>query len=278
MSSASGQGPDRPTLAFAHANGVPGGSYRHFLAPLESRYQLAVVDRIGHDPAFPVDAHWHSLSLEMESFLAPLPKPLVGMGHSMGGVLMFMVACRRPEWFSSLVMLDPPLINGWFRPLFNLLRRLGQTDRLTPAGKSLGRRDHWADQDQVQEYFSTRALYRRFDPRCLEDFIEAATTPCEGGFCLRFDPAVEVAIFRQTPGNLNRFPRLPVPGAVITGAQSEPVFHQSHRRHVRRHRMIWAQAPGGHMFPLEQPDKAVKVVETVLDQLAAIKGGQRHAA
>ena len=277
MTSVSATTATKPTLAFAHANGVPGGSYRHFLAPLADRFELAVVDRIGHDPAYPVDAHWHSLSLEMEAFLDGLPKPLVGMGHSMGGVLMFMVASRRPEWFSALLMLDPPLINGWFRPLFNLLRAVGLTDRLTPAGKSLGRRDHWPDNEQRQQYFRSRALYRRFDPRCLNDFIEAGTEPCDGGYCLRFDPAVEVEIFRQTPGNLNRFPRLAVPGAVITGAQSEPVFHRSHRRHTRRHRMTWAHAPGGHMFPLENPDKAVKVVEGVLAQLQG-RRGYSHAA
>src|SRR5690606_21433847 len=82
----------RPTLVFSHANGFPGGSYRTFLAPFANHFDLHPVDRFGHDPAYPVDAEWDSLSRQLEDFMAPLPKPLVGMGHSMGGVLTFLVA------------------------------------------------------------------------------------------------------------------------------------------------------------------------------------------
>lgn len=259
----------RPTLAFAHANGFPGGSYRHFLAPLRDSFDVEVVDRLGHDPRFPVDAHWSSLVEEMEAFLDPLPKPLVGMGHSMGSVLMFMVASRRPDWFRALVMLDPPLINGPMRPLFNFMRAAGLADRITPAGQSRGRVDRWSDQASVQAYFSGRSLFRRFDSRCLQDYIEAGVEACGAGWCLRFRVDVEVDIFRHTPGNLHRFPRLAVPSALITGQDSPPVFHRNHRRHARRHHMTWAMAPGGHMFPLEHPERGMAVVQAVLDTLLA---------
>ena len=69
MSEVSGQ---KPVLAFAHANGIPGHSYDTFLAPLKDEYTLHVVDRVGHNPAYPVDSGWHSLSLELEAELAPI--------------------------------------------------------------------------------------------------------------------------------------------------------------------------------------------------------------
>lgn len=257
----------RPVLAFAHANGVPGGSYRTFLEPLYGERDVRVREVIGLDARYPVDAHWHSLALELEQWLEGLPKPLTGVGHSMGGVLMFMVASRRPEWFRSLVMLDPPLINGPMRPLFNLLRRIGQSDRVTPAGRSKGRRAHWPDMDAVQAYFRGRGIFGRFDPRCLQDYLDAALVQAPDGYRLLVPPEVEVAIFRTTPGNLQRFPRLKVPGAIITGADSEGPFHTNHRRHCRRHRMTWAHAPGGHMFPLERPDEAAGLLQSLLAEL-----------
>ncbi|MDF1638071.1 alpha/beta fold hydrolase, partial [Alcanivorax jadensis] len=95
----------RQTLVFAHANGIPGHSYDTFLAPLADEFDVIIIDRLGHNPAYPVDADWHSLSLELEARLESLPKPLVGAGHSLGSVVMYLVAQRRPEWFSALIML-----------------------------------------------------------------------------------------------------------------------------------------------------------------------------
>lgn len=265
----------RTTLAFAHANGIPGGSYAPFLAALSSQYDLAVVDRIGHDPAYPVDHDWQSLSREMESFLEPLPRPLVGVGHSLGSVLMFMVASRRPTWFSALVMLDPPLVNGWFRPAYKLMRALGQVDRVTPAGKSLGRLDYWADRASAEAYFRSRSLFAGFDPRALDAYLQHGIEAYEDGWRLRFRPDKEVAIFRETPANLHRVARLSVPAALITGADSPGVFHAAHRRHVRRHRMLWCQAEGGHMYPLERPEETAALLLSVL---ASLTGETKEAA
>ncbi len=259
----------RPTLVFSHANGFPGGSYRTFLAPFAEHFDVHPLDRLGHDPAYPVDAGWESLSRQLEDFMAPLPKPLVGMGHSMGGVLTFLVAHRRPEWFRALVMLDPPLVNGWQGVLFNLARRLGQTDRITPAGLSQGRRAHWPDRDAVDSYFGRRGFFNRFDSRCLADYLDAGLEKDAGGWRLRYAPAVEVDVFRTTPGNTGRLaPLRGVPGLMVSGAESEPMFRHCALRHVRRHGMVYRLAPGGHMFPLEQPATASAIIlEALLPML-----------
>lgn len=258
-----------PTLAFAHANGFPGGSYRCFLHELADEYRVEAVPLLGHDPAYPVDRDWHSLSLELEAWLEGLPRPLVAVGHSMGAVLLFMVASRRPEWFRALVMLEPPLVNGWPALAFNLLRRLGMADRITPAGKSRGRRDHWPDRDSVESYFRSRALFRRFHPRCLQDYLDAGLERDDSGYHLRYDPAVEVAIFRTTPGNTGRYPRLPVPAAVVSALDSDKRFHDAAARHARGQGMTHRFVPGGHLFPLEQPEHAAAELRSLLRELLA---------
>ncbi len=259
----------RPTLIFSHANGFPGGSYRTFLEPFSAHFELEVVDRIGHTPQFPVDQGWIGPSRELEALMEPLPKPLVGMGHSLGGVLTFMVAHRRPEWFSALVMLDPPLVNGWQGALFNLGRRLGMIDRVSPAGRSLGRRAHWPDWAEVEGYFNRRPFFQRLDPRCLADYLDAGLEEGADGWHLRYAPATEVDIFRTTPGDIGRLaPLRGVPGLVVSGASSEPAFRQCALRHVRRHGMVHRMAPGGHMFPLEQPAAASAIIlEALLPML-----------
>ncbi|MED5388016.1 MAG: alpha/beta hydrolase [Pseudomonadota bacterium] len=261
----------RQALVFAHANGIPGHSYDTFLAPLADQFDVTIIDRLGHNPAYPVDAGWHSLSLELEAKLDALPKPMVGAGHSLGSVLMYLVAQRRPEWFSELIMLDPPMMNGLHGVLMHMAKMTGQIDRVTPAGKSKGRLDYWEDWDAVESYFSSRGLFRAFDPRCLADYLRAGLEPWQGGWRLRFRPDVEVAIFRHTPTAATRMPTLRVPGAIITGKASPSPFLDSARRHVRRHGMLHRIAEGSHMYPLENPEKTLNLF---LETLQAVRDGE----
>src|SRR5690554_7671811 len=68
--------------------------------------------RIGHHPDFPVGHNWLALRDELLHTLESFDAPVIGVGHSMGGVLMAMAAEASPERFRCVVMLDPPLIIG----------------------------------------------------------------------------------------------------------------------------------------------------------------------
>jgi|TARA_R110002073_G_scaffold25832_2_gene85234 pimeloyl-ACP methyl ester carboxylesterase len=253
----------KPVLVFAHANGIPSGSYKKYLAEFSGQYMLAPIPVLGLG-RWPVGDNWSGLVDELEAFIEPLAKPVLGMGHSMGAVVMFMLASRHPDWFSNVVMLDPPLVNGWARPLFVLAHLLGQTDRITPAGKSLSRRHHWPDPEAVQNYFNGRGMFRHFDPECLQDYINSAVIKGEDGWDLLIPPLLEVEKFRQTPRNLHRFKRLQVPSLLVNGSRTADGFIAGALRHVRQHGMTHAQAPGSHMFPLENPIDTAAVVSAWL--------------
>lgn len=255
----------KPVLVFAHANGVPSGSYKKYLAEFSGQYVLTPIPVLGLG-RWPVGENWSGLVDELEAFIEPLAKPVLGMGHSMGAVVMFMLATRRPEWFSNVVMLDPPLLNGWARPLFVLAHLLGQTDRITPAGKTLSRRHHWPDAESVQNYFDGRGMFRHFDAECLQDYIKSAVIKGDDGWNLLIPPLLEVEKFRQTPRNLHRFKRSPVSSLVVNGSHTQDGFVTGAKRHVRQHCMTHVQAPGSHMFPLENPIEAAAVVNAWLVQ------------
>lgn len=265
----------KPTLAFAHANGLPGHSYDTFLAPFAEDYALFVVDQVGHNPEFPVDAGWDGLSRELEAQLAPLPKPIVGLGHSLGSVLMYLVAQRRPEWFSAVVLMDPPMMGGWIGWMLRAAKLTGQIDKVTPAGKSDGRRDGWADWHEVESYFHSRKLFQAFDPRCLRDYLQAGLEQRDGQWRLRFKPEVEVAIFREPQTTGIGMPPLRVPAAVVTGERSPQPFHHGAQRLARRHKMHHALTAGSHMFPLELPEKTASKVQSLIQQ--CLTAGQRAA-
>nr|WP_297458222.1 alpha/beta hydrolase [uncultured Halomonas sp.] len=260
--------PSRQRLVFAHANGFPGASYRSFLAPLAGRFELHPLDRLAHHPDYPVSDNWPALRDELIATLRGFGAPIIGVGHSMGGVLMLMAAEALPEAFRCLVMLDPPLMVGRDALSLRLAKRLGLADRVTPAGRSLGRRQVWPDREAMAHYLRRRALFARFTDDALRDYIEGATRLRDDGSAeLIYDPAIEVAVFRHLPDHLHGLPRrLTMPSALIAGAEST-LLTPSRRRRLARHGVRIEQTPGGHMFPMEHPDEARAALLGTLDSL-----------
>ncbi len=258
----------RLPLVFAHANGFPGVCYRSVLAPLKERFDVHPVDRLGHHPDFPVGHNWLALRDELLAHLANFPAPVVGVGHSMGGVLMAMAAEVAPERFRCVVMLDPPLMLGLDAWAMKAAKRFGFVDRITPAGKSLGRRHVWPSRDAMRHYLRRRPLFRRFTQQALEDYVEGGTRQLDDGRAvLAYDPQVEVEIFRHLPDHLGTLPkRLRVPFGVLAGEASD-LLTPRRRRHLARHGVPVTLVPGTHMFPMEYPEAACQALLATLDQL-----------
>ncbi|MCG6658721.1 alpha/beta hydrolase [Halomonas campisalis] len=257
-----------PRLIFAHANGFPGMSYRSLLAPLAERFDVHPVDRLGHHPDYPVGRNWLALREELLDHLPDSGEPVVGVGHSMGGVLMAMAAERAPQRFRCVVMLDPPLMLGLDAWSMKVAKRFGFVDRVTPAGKTLGRRAVWPDRHTMGHYLRRRGLFRRFTEQALHDYIEGGTRLRDDGQAeLLFDPAVEVEIFRHLPDHLSRLPRrLRVPFGLLAGSESE-LITPARRRRLLRHGICLAQVPGTHMFPMEHPEQTREALLAMLDRL-----------
>lgn len=257
-----------PRLLFAHANGFPGSSYRSFLAPLAERFDLHPLDRIGHHPDFPVGHNWLALRDELLHTLESLDAPVIGVGHSMGGVLMAMAAEASPERFRCVVMLDPPLMLGLDAWAMKAAKRFGFVDRVTPAGQSQGRRAVWPDREAMRHSLRRRRLFRRFTPEALQDYVAGGTRLLDDGQAvLLYDPQVEVEIFRHLPDHLGDLPRrLRVPFALLAGEESD-LLTPRRRRRLRRHGVPVTLVPGTHMFPMEHPDEARRILLETLDAL-----------
>ncbi|MBE0488210.1 MAG: alpha/beta hydrolase [Halomonas sp.] len=260
--------PDRPRLLFAHANGFPGSSYRSFLGPLGERFDVQLLDRLGHHPDFPVGHNWLALRDELLHALEGDNEPVIGVGHSMGGVLMAMAAEAAPERFRCVVMLDPPLMLGLDAWAMKLAKRFGFVERVTPAGQSRGRRALWPDREAMRDALRRRRLFRRFTPEALDDYVQGGTRLLDDGQAvLVYDPQVEVEIFCHLPDHLGDLPkRLRVPCALLAGEDSD-LLTPRRRRRLQRHGVPVTLVPGSHMFPMEYPDETRDALLVTLDAL-----------
>lgn len=262
----------RETIYFAHANSFPATVYRKLLAKLAEHHQVDYIDAIGHSAHFPVTDCWPHLVQETLAHLEQrATTPVIGVGHSLGGILLFYAALARPALFRGLIILDSPLLSPWRAHSIWLAKKLGFIDRITPGGNTLRRRDNWASVQRVYDYFARKPLFARFDPDCLMDYAEHGTVPNhQGGRQLKFRPQVEHAIYRTLPHDYRRYRgQLKVPALLITGQESDvlrPVDVVWLRRHFN---MQVSQQAGSHLFPLERPLETAQSILQGISRLTA---------
>ena len=133
----------RELIHFAHGNGFPALCYKQFLERLGAQFDYCYIDKIGHNPLYPVGENWHNLVAELLASIKSQAnnQPVIAVGHSLGGVLSLLAAIEEPEYFKMVILLDSPLIGPLKSSMVRLAKSLGVIDRITPAFRSKGRRE-----------------------------------------------------------------------------------------------------------------------------------------
>ncbi|MGO1625942.1 MAG: alpha/beta fold hydrolase [Halomonadaceae bacterium] len=259
----------RPRLVFAHANGFPGLSYKSLLAPLADTFDVHPLERLGHHPDYPVNHNWKGLVDELLASLPASGDPVLGVGHSLGGLLMAMAALKRPERFHGVIMLDPPLLVGLDALAMKAAKRLGFIDRVTPAGKALKRRRVWPSRETMANSLRRRGLFSDFTAEALNDYVQAGSQLLDDGrAALSFRPEVEVEIFRHLPDDITPLPRkLGVPSVVVAGDASD-LLTPARIRRLERRGMRVLSTPGSHMFPMEYPEPTRAAIRHAWNMIA----------
>jgi pimeloyl-ACP methyl ester carboxylesterase len=233
---------------------------------LEDRFEIRAVDAIGHDPRYPVTDGWPHLVSELIEHVEQHGEPVLGVGHSLGGYLTALAALKRPALFRAIILLDSPILGRWKGRVFKVVKRIGLTDRVTPAGVTRDRRAVWASSDEAQAHFRNKRAFRDFDPECLRDYVTLGTRPCSEGVCLAFDPSIEYRIYRAFPDALaEELPALRVPAGFICGRKSEEA-RQLGLATTRRHFRL-VRVEGGHLFPFEHPEAAAAAISEMAETL-----------
>lgn len=256
----------KSVLHFAHANGIPSACYRKMLLGLQTDYEIITQPVFGSSPDFPIRDNWNEIADQIaDSIRRQSDEPVIGVGHSMGALCTFKAAYKYPELFKAVVLMDPPIINGIAAFGFYVMKLLGQIDRISPAGISKFRRDQWPSREEARQNLGSKKFFQAFDPECFEDYIQHGLCDTENGVTLTIPVAHEVAIFRTTPTDAWRYRApLKVPAAFIAGAESDFVKAGFGARMANHHHMPYQLSPGGHMFPLEHPEKTAAAIQAGL--------------
>lgn len=264
----------KPLIHFAHANGVPSLVYQKLFDLLKDDYDIIYVSLLGPDKRYPIDNHWHGLTEQVIDSIVQQSngRKVIGLGHSLGSVLTFQAALKRPELFEQVIMLDPPMIMGkeGFALHIAKMFHLKMIDQMSPAGLSKRRRDHWDSREQAAELLRPKGFYKDFDAACFQAYIDHALTedPVRGGVQLTIPKMDEVNIFRTNP-SLWWLPQAKpkVPMHLVVAEKSPFLKHKFPQQVEKKFGVPFTVTPGGHMFPLEHPVEVVELIKKLIQDL-----------
>jgi pimeloyl-ACP methyl ester carboxylesterase len=254
---------------FAHANGFPAKTYNKLFSYLEDDFEIGYLERHAHNPKFPVTDGWGRLRDELREELEKrYAQKIIGVGHSLGGILHLLVAVENPELYKAIILLDAPVISRLSSAGIKVLKRTTLMEKFSPSQITRFRRAVWETKIKALEHFQRKEKFANFDAGVLRDYIEYGTTETPSGVRLFFEPKIEAKIYRTIPHNLPKLRgKLNIPAAYIGGTYSREAklarisFMQKH--FPFKFKFI----EGSHLFPLENPKETAETIKEIINIL-----------
>ncbi|HLM62649.1 MAG TPA: alpha/beta hydrolase, partial [Pyrinomonadaceae bacterium] len=193
---------------------------------------------------------------------------IIGVGHSLGGILHFLAAIEKPELYKAIILLDAPIISRLSSGGVRILKTLNLMDRFTPSQMTRYRRNLWQSKREVYEHFKQKEKFAAFDETVLRDYAEHGTVETDRGLELFFKPSIEAKIYRSLPHNLPRFRgKLEIPAAYIGGTHSREA-KMARLSFMRKHFPFkFYFLDGSHLFPLEKPQETAEALRIAYRQI-----------
>ena len=249
-------------IHFFHANGFPVETYNELLNNLEG--QVLPPIRIIGEGLQTVDEGYDNFVEEVIDHAFKTKGEGVAIGHSLGATLSLLAEARHPGLFKTVILLDPPLFSKTKMIIGRILRRLRLLHLVTPAKKSMKRKESFKSRKEAMEYFSSKALFKDVPRSTIELYVKYGLEKIGGGFRLVIPRERETEIFNNLPTSL------PIEISRIQGT----LFYADKVRLLDDADLKWWNKAmpkistnpfhGSHMFPFEKPRELAVLINKIL--------------
>jgi pimeloyl-ACP methyl ester carboxylesterase len=261
-----------PIMALSCANGFTPQAYERSLQPLFSTHRVvcAQMRPLWGDEA-PSSLHnWRQLGDDLLDTLATVTdQPVIGVGHSVGGVATVYAALKNPSRFSHIILIDPTFLRHPLLWGIRMFRLFGQMHRLPLVQGAQRRRRYWESKAAAHAHLSKRALFKDWQPDVMDAFIDSVMVDApEGkGVTLAYSPEWEAQIFKTVASDVWQLPQqITIPTLVIRGELTDVFTEVSARLFAERAPRARIEMVRGvaHMVPQEAPDEVGRLITNFL--------------
>jgi len=263
-------------LHFLHANGYPPDCYKPLLELLQTQYRVFGMHLrpLWRDAKIDGLKDWHPFSDDLIRFLAERETdPVIGVGHSIGGIVTLRAALRDPQKFRALILLDPVLFIPSVLAAWNLARALGLGNKLHPLiASAKKRRREFDDLDMMFRRYRNRSVFRYLSDESLRAYVNGITQPkANGGYELIYTPEWEAHIYLTGLRDFDLWrglPKLKIPTLIIRGAETDTFTKKSANLVKKKNLNIQIQTSekSTHILPLEHPQEVSEIIKSFLDK------------
>ena len=264
-------GSDKPIVHLAHANGFPPQTYQKALEPLLTHYHVISFPVRPLWSATPPEwlKQWSQMSDDLVEDLKGLGnRKIIGIGHSLGGVLTLYAAIKQPEHFSCVILIDPTMLPPKLLWQIKFMKLLGLEVRSHLIKGALRRKRIWENQEAAYQYFRGRALFKNWSDEIVRAYTDSMTaTSPTGEVYLIYPPEWEAQIYRTIPVDVWKFAALlQQPTLVIRGETSNTFTTESAKafRKINPTAKFEMVQGAGHLIPQEWPEQVGKLISDFL--------------
>ena len=252
-------------IHFFHANGFPAETYRDLLNNLEGEV-VSPISILGKGISS-VEEGYDNFVDEVIEHASKTKGKGVAIGHSFGGTLSLLAEARQPGLFKTIILLDPPLFSRTKMIIVSILRRLGLEYLVTPAKKSMKRRDSFKSREEALEYFSTKGLFKEIPRSTIELYVNHGLEEIGGEYRLVISKERETDIYLNFPTRLpNEISR--IKGNLIY-ADKVRLLDDADLKWWDKAMPKISRSPfhGSHMFPFEKPIELAGFINQIVASL-----------
>lgn len=210
----------------------------------------------------------HMAELVAASLRQRTDRPVVGFGHSLGGVVTLLTAARYPELFERIILIDPVIYSSEVLAFQAIMRTSGLWQKRPFIRRVRDRQQHWPDRQTALESLRRKGLYRNWDPSALEAFVDhALQAQPDGSRLLACHPETEAAIFASSPQHLWRSVKaLQCRADILVAGQSYPFIRRAVKRAETLNPLFCGHpVDGNHCVAMEKPGNIAAEIHKLLN-------------
>ena len=262
-------GGDGPLVHISHATGLAAGVYTPFAERLNSHVHPMGLDLPGHGqsgipPGSAKFKTWDIFYDCLETCFQGFDSPVAAIGHSMGGTASLVVAARRPDLVSALILIEPGLIPPAWRPWVWLVQKLGLAMQVPFVTRATKRKSRWPNAEAVAEDIVGKGPFKSWRPEFVQAYLAHAMVTHETGEVRpACDPMWEGRCLAMAPTDIWRYvPQVKAPTLLLYGTRSTTFLPAV----VRKFQACLPDAEirafdnSGHFIPMEHPQECSNMI------------------
>jgi pimeloyl-ACP methyl ester carboxylesterase len=259
-----------PQVHLLHGNGFCAGTYSPFVKYLIDDLHIFASDVRGHGgsdlPTIKRIRNYDIFADDLKSLIEQtMSPPIIGLGHSLGAVTTSIAAAKYPRLFSSIILLDPSILQRRILWVLAAMKLVGLGGKI-PMAKSARRRKKTfqGKKEALRRFTSGRGIFKTWSKEFVEAYLECGLLEKDPETAiLRCDPELEAQIFESVPLNVWTYAKkISCPVLAIRGEQSDVFTADSAERLkylISDYELV--TIPGaGHFVPMGKPEECARAI------------------